>query len=125
MRLWLDDIRDLRNFGHDGDDWVWAGNAEDAIQLLRTGGVAEASFDHDLGIPSCHACRCAAESQEEYGRILSLGCPHGAKTGYDVVLYLEEHPEFWPPNGVRVHSMNPAGRARMEQVIKRHYETKH
>jgi hypothetical protein len=47
-------------------------------------------------------------------------CPH-AKTGYDVVCWMEEH-GMWPVDGITVHSMNPVGRARMEAAIRRHYE---
>lgn len=33
---------------------------------------------------------------------------------------MEAH-DMWPPDGVRVHSMNPVGRQRMEAAIRRHY----
>lgn len=42
-------------------------------------------------------------------------------TGYDVVLWLEANPQFWPKGGVRCHSMNPVGKQRMEVAIHRHY----
>jgi hypothetical protein len=61
-----------------------------------------ASLDHDLSIAA------------------TMGQPCRELTGYDVVLYMEEH-DIWPPRGVAVHSMNPAGAARMRQVIHRHY----
>lgn len=51
-----------------------------------------------------------------------MGQPReGEKTGYTVACWLEEHPEFWPVDGVRVHSMNPAGKAKMLQVVDAHY----
>jgi len=52
-----------------------------------------------------------------YGKIYE----DGQRSGYDVVCWLEEHPEFWPVDGVKVHSANPAGGKRMQQVIDRHY----
>lgn len=97
MRLWLDDIRDPKDFGCAG--WAWAKTAEEAIALLQISNVTIASFDHDLGYLS--------EDEE--------------LTGYDVICWLEANPEFWPPDGVNVHSSNPVGAARMRQVIDRHY----
>ena len=107
IRLWLDDIRRPDLYGYFG--WTWAKTAESAIVYLKTGHVAEASFDHDLTIEQMVGCWWG-EIRED-----------GHKSGYDVVLWLEKHPEFWPPEGVRVHSANPAGKARMETVIKKHY----
>lgn len=90
--------------------WVWVKSAEDAIDCLNSGHVVEASLDHDL-------------TWDQMARGGFLGQVHedGQKSGYDVVVWLEEHPLYWPVDGVRVHSANPAGRARMEMVIKRHY----
>lgn len=105
IRLWLDDIRDPYLYSHFG--WVWAKDADSAIALLETGLVVEASLDHDL-------------SDEHY----PWNCPYprlpdrGAKTGYDVVCWMEEN-QVWPVNGTRVHSQNPAGKARMEQIIRK------
>lgn len=47
-----------------------------------------------------------------------LGCN---KTGYDVMCWLEEHPEFLPGN-ISFVSANPVGRQRMQQVKERLYE---
>jgi hypothetical protein len=101
MTLWLDDIRPPWKHGYFSA--TWAKTAEEAIALLGTGQVRFASLDHDLSVEA------------------TLGNWQNEKTGYDVVCWLEEHPEFWPPEGVRVHSMNPAGRARMQTVIDKHY----
>jgi hypothetical protein len=106
--MWLDDIRDPKN--HGCADWTWVKTAHGAIQLLLTGDVTVASLDHDLGV-----------AQSMYGAMGQIGPPHDTGSGYDVVLFLEEHPEYWPPEGTYVHSANPAGRARMEQVVLRHY----
>lgn len=94
MKLWLDDCRDPREY-HD-DNWVWAKTAEDTIDILKTGKVEQASLDHDLGLLDCG-------------------------TGYDVILFLEANPEYWPVNGVIVHSRNPVATKRMQTVIERHY----
>lgn len=100
MVLWLDDIREPWRQGFVGAEW--AKTADDAIRILQTGLVVSASLDHDLSVDD------------------TMGTPKGEKTGYDVVCWMEEH-GVWPPNGVRVHSMNPAGRARMQAVIDKHY----
>lgn len=96
MKLWLDDIRDPSYFGN--LNWIWAKTADEAIELLKTGKVIEASLDHDLTIQQ------------------TLGRNDKEKTGYDVVLWMEEN-NVYPPNGVKVHSMNPVGRERMEVVL--------
>lgn len=111
MKLWLDDIRDPKAYGHKG--WVWVKTAEQAVKKFRTGKVTEASLDHDL-----------TEEQMEKGGMYGSVYEDGQRSGYDVVCWLEEHPEFWPKNGVKVHSANPAGRQRMQQVIDRFYSTK-
>jgi NAD+-processing family protein with receiver domain len=107
IRLWLDDIRVPDLFGYFG--WHWAKTASDAIDCLRTGQVVQASLDHDL------------TPEQTMGNLYGQIRTDGQKSGYDVVLWLEQHPQFWPPEGVRVHSANPAGKARMEVVIKKHY----
>ena|SRR5579885_2314117 len=110
MKLWLDDIRDPEMFGCIG--WKWAKTADEAITLLRSGEVECASLDHDL-----------TAEQMIYGGFSGEIFEDGAKSGYDVVCWLEQHPKFWPKGGVKVHSANPAGRKRMQQVIDRHYGT--
>lgn len=105
-KLWLDDIREPWNHGCVG--WTWVKTAEDAIELLKKEFVEEASLDHDLA-PEHYPFSDVPESQ------------YTQKTGYDVVLWLEQNPEYWPKNGVRVHSMNPVGRQRMQVVVDRHY----
>jgi len=100
MKLWLDDVRDPLQYGRIG--WMWVTTAEDAIAVLKTGAVTQASLDHDLSA------------------MASIGQPAiGEKTGYTVVLWMEEN-NVWPKDGVEVHSMNPAGAQRMLDVICRH-----
>jgi hypothetical protein len=109
MRLWLDDKRNPAEFGH--PDWFWVKTADDAVRMFRTGEVTQASLDHDL-----------TEDQMKRGGYYGQVHEDGFKSGYDVVLWLEAHPEFWPPVRVRVHSANPAGKARMLVVINRYYD---
>lgn len=102
MNLWLDDIRPPWKHGCIG--WEWVKTVEEAIAILETGKVRKASLDHDL-------------SEEA-----TMGMPkRGERTGYTVVCWMEEN-AVWPPEGVSVHSMNPVGRKRMQDVIDRHYK---
>lgn len=95
MNLWLDDIRPAP------EGWRWVKTAPEAVAWLGSGDVEVLSLDHDL---------CSVEA-----------LPHMPDwTGYDVICWLERHPTWWPENGVRVHSMNPAGAARIQDVIDRH-----
>jgi hypothetical protein len=94
VKMWLDDYRDPEKLDQIG--WTWVKTAPEAIALLKTGKVKVASLDHDLGLMDCG-------------------------TGYDVVLFLEENPDYWPEFGVRVHSRNPVAAKRMRTVIERHY----
>lgn len=84
MKVFLDDERTTP------EGWVRAYWPDEAIALLRTGGVQEISLDHDLG-------------DDERG------------TGYDVILWMEEavalH-KFRPPV-IRVHSANSSARDKM------------
>lgn len=105
MKLWLDDVREPWAFGRCG--WTWAKTAQEAIDWLKTGHVEMASFDHDL-------------TPEQtlggiYGEIREDGC----MSGYDVLCWLEQNPQYWPLMGIKVHSQNAAGRKRMEQVIEK------
>lgn len=100
IKLWLDDIRDPAQFGYIG--WTWVKSADEAIALLASGRVSKASLDHDLTVRQ------------------TIGYADGEKTGYDVVRWMDEH-GVWPPEGVQVHSANPTGRLRMEQVVRKRF----
>lgn len=89
-RMWLDDVRPAPT------GWVHVRSANEAISLLATGVVTEASLDHDLG--------------DFY---------IGGGDGYRVVLWMAEQ-GVWPPDGVAVHSANPVGRERMVGTIRRY-----
>ena len=98
VRLWLDDIRDPEHHGCIG--WTWAKTAQEAIAILATGRVVQASLDHDLTITQ------------------TLGMSDKEDTGYTVACWMAEH-GVWPSEGTRCHSMNPAGRQRIEAVIRK------
>ncbi len=76
MKLWLDDLRPPP------EGWMWARTVEEAMPHLRSGEVAEASLDHDLG--------------------------EGVEEGHRLVLWMAEH-GIWPTQAVSVHSSNPLG----------------
>ena len=92
VRLWLDDVRDPVAHGKIG--WLWVKTADHAIAWLETGRVVEASLDHDLDM------------------MATIGETPTEKTGYDVVCWMEAN-DVYPERGVRVHSQNPSGKARM------------
>jgi hypothetical protein len=108
--LWLDDIRDPKKFSK--ADWTWVKTAAEAIAFFRQhpGQVECASLDHDL-----------TQEQMVLGGYNALIHDDGVRSGYDVVCWLEQNPEYWPIEGVAVHSQNPAGADRMKKVIRAHY----
>lgn len=113
MKLWLDDIRPAP------EGWTHVKTVQDAITFLKTGQVTEASLDHDLG--ACDEClRGMTEAQwlVEAGYKSMPNCDHFG-TGYNLVCWMEEN-NVWP-SLIRVHSSNPVGRQRMQQVINKHY----
>jgi len=89
-RLWLDDVRSAP------EGWTHVRSVNEAIRLLQTGTVIEASLDHDLG---------------DYH--------HDGGDGYKVVDWMAEH-GTWPMQGVHVHSANPVGRERIQGVVRRY-----
>lgn len=110
MKLWLDDVR------LPPEGWVWCKTAVEAIEVLATGEVEEASLDHDLGC--CEAC---TQCTGLHG--YSNGCIHNCHwTGYTVVKWMAEN-NVWPET-IWVHSANPVGAANMQAVIDRYKEPK-
>ena len=92
VKVWLDDRRAAP------EGWVHARTPEEAIDLLRAGGVEALSLDHDLG--------------------LDLG--ERERTGYDVLLWLEAAVaagRVRPPAVLRIHSGNVGAVTRMEQAV--------
>ena len=118
MRLWLDDVREPWKFGFLGA--TWAKTYDEAISFLKSGEVSFASLDHDIGAcAECVAANLHAGDMKTPETTFFNRCPH-EKTGYDVICWMEEN-DVWPPDGVRCHSSNPVGRARIESVIAKHY----
>jgi len=99
MRIFLDDVRGAP------DGWALARTIEEAQLLLSTETVEEISLDHDLG--ACRACRA------KFFQGLN-DCQH-VQSGYDLVLWMKAT-GYLPPI-VQIHTMNPAGRRRMEQAL--------
>lgn len=107
MKLWLDDIRNPSDYGHEG--WVWAKTADEAITLLSREKISKASLDHDL-----------TETQMVKGGFLGRIFDDGEKSGYDVCVWLIRNPQYWPVEGIDIHTGNLAGRLRMEEVLSKH-----
>jgi hypothetical protein len=87
MKLWLDDVRPVP------DGWTWAKHVEEAVSLMESADVEEASLDHDLG--------------------------EGFEEGHRLVLWMVEH-DSWPSEALSVHSSNPPGAERMCAIIERY-----
>ena len=88
MKVYLDDERQTP------EGWVRVYWPEEAISLLKDGGVTHISLDHDLG-------------DDDHG------------TGYDVVLWIEEAvftQGFKPPH-MQVHSANSSAGEKMQRGI--------
>lgn len=95
MKLYLDDLREPKTTG-----WVIVRDAETALKLFKTGLITEMSLDHDLG--------------------------ENTPSGYDFLKEVEElvitQGYTLPP--CNIHSANPVGVARMNQVLRYLHETK-
>lgn len=100
MKVWLDDIRQPWKWGRAG--WTWAKTYDEAITFLKNYDVEEIDLDHDLTIDQ------------------TLGILDQEKTGYDVLLWIEEKvvtdADYVPPT-MYVHTANPAARPRMIAAI--------
>lgn len=88
VKIYLDDERETP------EGWVRVYWPDEAITLLKRGGVTEISLDHDLG-------------NDERG------------TGYDVLLWIEEQVVLYGYKAptIRVHSANSSAREKMEAAI--------
>ncbi len=108
--LWLDDKRWSPSVR-----WTWVKTAEEAIELLKTKRVRFASLDHDL-------------APEHYPWHRDYDPKTASLTsGSAVVKFLERETfhgnwAFNPPDGIRVHSMNPFGASDMVAGIKNIYD---
>lgn len=83
VRLWLDDIRPTP------EGWIGVATVEEAIEVLETGQVVEASLDYDLGF--------------------------GQRYGYALCRWMAEE-NVWPQT-LTVHSSSPPGSRLMCRLI--------
>lgn len=103
--LWLDDLRKPWQYGYMGATWVTT--AAQAIERLRSGTFQFASLDHDL-LEEHYPWNCA-----------DIEACEG--TGHDVTKFLASNPDYWPVNGVRIHTANEQGAKRMLALVQAHY----
>lgn len=107
MKLWLDDLRPAP------EGWTWAKTADEAILILMGNQVRVASLDHDLADEHYR--------QEAPLTAAQIAAYNKEKTGYDVVLWMEQN-NVWPER-VIIHSFNPNGARRMADVACRYTRT--
>lgn len=137
--LWLDDVRKPWLYGYTGA--TWAKTAREAIAMLKTKTVTFASLDHDLSeartVGLTHKCvRCGNYcTEKEMGFLISATtgeklttCPscgsmsvQAEETGFTVLNWLEDYPEYWPVDGVRIHTANVSMYQPMRAVVFKHY----
>lgn len=113
MNLWLDDVRPAP------DGWVWAKTVDEAVALLQTGKVEQASLDHDLGVINMQAWRDAQAEGLLVHDVDLLDEDPLAPTGYDFCLWMAEY-NVWPTQSIKVHSANGIGAKRMCGVVDRY-----
>jgi hypothetical protein len=94
--LLIDDVRNIERCSRIARTYF------EGIILLQLCKWDELLLDHDLG-------PCSVYKEREY-------------TGYDIMCWLEEFPEYLPKK-ISCVSANPVGRRRIEQVIQKLYET--
>jgi len=70
--------------------WFIVKTVKECKKVLLKHSVRLMSLDHDLG--------------------------EGQETGYDLLCWMEKN-NIWPSEEVLIHTMNPVGRLRMEQVL--------
>lgn len=92
MKIYLDDMRSLP-LALKEDGWILVRTYKKVIEHLKTGEVTALSLDHDLG---------------------------GLKTGYDVLLWIEEKvfEEWFLLPIIEIHTMNLPARMRMIQEVR-------
>lgn len=99
--LWLDDKRFPPT-----NKWLWVKTAEEAIEALKKKDVLFASLDHDLA-PEHYAWA------PNYDEVAARKTNGQSVTRWLAQVYRHEDEDILPPDGIRVHSMNPIGSARM------------
>jgi hypothetical protein len=100
VKLWHDDVRPPPD---DGDRWIWTKTNHEAMLALASGGIEEASLDHDLG--------CVPAD----GMFAKGSSPSG--TGLDLCRWMVEHDLV--PRRITIHSWNMAGATVMAAVLER------
>lgn len=96
LDIFMDDIRNLPDSYKEengcGSCWIIQRRVDDVVGLLKRGLVRDMSLDHDMGI--------------------------GQDTGYDLLDWMERF-DIWPKGRIDIHSANPVGAQRMNQVLQR------
>jgi hypothetical protein len=93
VKLWLDDVRTPPD-----ETWTWVKTVDEAIGLMKTSDVTEASLDHDLG-------------SDLDGNELPAG--------RTLVYWMAEN-DVWPAEALSVHSANVVGVEYMVGMIERY-----
>lgn len=112
VKLYMDDVRPAPD-----PSWTVARTIEEAKTHLATRDVIAASLDHDMG-----ACEDCTRNGRHVGDMrtpettFSNWCRH-APDGYALVVWMLEHGHR--PPLVTVHSMNPIGRSRMIELLRK------
>lgn len=135
-KMWLDDVRPAPV------GWFHVKTVEEAIDFVKNNDVDQMSLDHDLG--ACKECMSSFIEDQLNGfqsfddlsfeeiqhlwltKSKGQAMPHCHHfgSGYTFVCWLEENSKYWPLKKPWVHSANPVGRDRMQQVIDKHYGVK-
>jgi NAD+-processing family protein with receiver domain len=82
---------------------------------LKSGTVEFASLDHDLADEHYFEFDAAEYGGKEYDTK-----KFKERTGYDVLLWMQEH-NVWPKLGVRIHTMNTVRKPIMLDIVRKHY----
>ena len=109
--LWIDDIRDPKDFRKDCNHWpnervIWCKSVREAIQAYSLWG---------------------SDLEDEHIRIVEINIDHDAgdyaADGGDYIKFLDwmdmQHPEDFKKLHWRIHSMNPVGIQNMLAVLRR------
>lgn len=106
VKLYMDDVRPCPI------GWTVARSVKEAIAVMETYVVTEASLDHDLG--ACHRCL-----ETDPNAAVGLHCAH-VPDGMAFVRWMVST-GCWPTKRPTVHSMNPSGKLSMQTLIERHW----
>ena len=117
--LWVDDDPERKppTFTDCGLHWTWAYSYDEAVEALKTGTVEFASLDHDLADEHYIAY---FSFNEETGDALKMTDNCKEKTGWDILLWMEEN-NVWPKEGIRIHTMNHVRKPIMIEMVEKHY----